>query len=67
MADASEIHIHSNSAEEVAFKLLKTIALIQGKAIHPLPQGSSAYDKKWLLDTYAECLLAVRSPQERDE
>jgi len=48
-----------NSAEDVAYKLLFDIIRNE--------RGSSTKvaDRKWFLDTYAECLLAVKYPKER--
>ena len=28
--------------------------------------GTKKTDRKWILDTYAECIIAVRAPQNRD-
>ena len=56
MADDAVVHTGGNTPEQVAYKLLHDIAAIEGKA---LP------DRRWLLDTYAECLLTVRNPDGR--
>jgi hypothetical protein len=49
-----------NSPEYVAYRLMIDIARVEKKAL-----GASAScqiaDRKWILDTYAECLRAVRS------
>lgn len=58
MADKSIVHIGENSPEEVALKLVQTIASIEGRSLHS--QGDHPADRKWLLDTYAECYFAVR-------
>lgn len=57
MADTSVVHIGENSPEQVAFKLMQLIAINEGKT------GSA--DRKWMLDTYAECLHVVRQPHLR--
>ncbi len=57
MADTSVVHIGENSPEQVAYKLLHEIAAIENT--------TGRRDRKWWLDTYAECLLAVRSPSSR--
>jgi hypothetical protein len=49
--------VGENSAEEVAYKLLFDIIRNE--------RGSKVSDRKWFLDTYAECLLAVKYPKER--
>ncbi len=58
MADAPVVHIGENSPEQVAFKLLGIIAMNEKK---PLTSTAGA-DRKWLLDTYAECLQTVKNP-----
>ena len=56
MADTS----HSDTPEYVAYRLLQHVADIEQKPI----SGSDATrtGRKWLLDTYAECLEAVKEP-----
>jgi hypothetical protein len=51
MADAPVVHIGENSPEQVAYKLYRDIRLEEKK---------SNADRKYVLDTYAECLEAVR-------
>lgn len=65
MADTPVVHIGENSPEQIAYKLLQTIASNEGKSLHSSVAGKSTADRKWLLDTYAECLLAVRAPHNR--
>jgi hypothetical protein len=69
MADsASVIHIGENSPEHVAYKLMERIAAIERKSLHNtenLRAGASAADRKWILDTYAECLKAAKDPYSR--
>lgn len=66
MADAPAVHIGENSPEEVAYKLLRTIASSEGKSLGSNLDKATA-ERKWLLDTYAECLLTVKQPQMRGE
>jgi hypothetical protein len=65
MSDAPVVHIGENSPEEVAYKLLKTVAANEGKSLLSSTSTRATADKKWLLDTYAECLLAVKHPNGR--
>lgn len=58
MADAPVVHIGENSPEMIAYRLLEHIANAEKKYLNNA-------DRKWLLDTYAECLEAVRDPQLR--
>jgi len=63
MADGTSIvHIGENSPEQVAYRLLQTIASNEKNSLFSSkPEGATA-DRKWLLDTYAECLTTVRTP-----
>ena len=62
MADAPVVHIGENSPEQVAYKLLQIIALNEGKHLQPSSAATNHPDKKWVLDTYAECLRVTRNP-----
>ena len=64
MTDVPVIHIGENSPEHVAYRLFLHIATAEGQGVmsgskNPHPT------KAWILNTYAECLRAVRSPYER--
>lgn len=63
MTDTAVVHIGENSPEEIAYRLLKTIASNEGKSLVSSMGGGATADRDWLLRTYAECLLAVRHPQ----
>jgi hypothetical protein len=66
MAEDRELHFGENSPEYVAFRLFREIAHAEDKAILGAGMGpSSKSDRKWILDTYAECLEAVRTPNAR--
>ncbi len=52
------VHIGENSPEEVAYKLLQNIASQEKRTL----VISTDAERKWLLDTYAECLITVRNP-----
>jgi hypothetical protein len=54
----SSVHIGDNSPEEIAFKLMHQIARLEGRAM--AMDGKTPADRKWVLDTYSECLAAVR-------
>jgi hypothetical protein len=63
MTDTSPVHIGENSPELVAYKLLQDIAAVEKRMLQPaqdLASGWKFADRKWILDTYAECLQAVR-------
>jgi hypothetical protein len=61
VAEAANVHIERNSPEEVAFKLLYEIAAAEGIQMR-LAGGSKKPDRQWILDAYAECIMAVREP-----
>lgn len=52
-------NIQAESAEAVALKLLGLIAACEGKAFHASPSTGQTADRKWVLDTYRECLNAA--------
>lgn len=61
MADQNVVHIGENSPEEVALKLVRLVADVEGRAFFRNPgNDKQAADRKWILDTYAECLKAVK-------
>jgi hypothetical protein len=52
------------SAEEVAYRLFMEIAHVEGMSTRERPSGGYT-DRRWILDTYAECLMAVTLPSKR--
>jgi hypothetical protein len=45
---------------------MEAIANVERKVLHHDPTtGELEADRRWILDTYAECLLAVKSPRKR--
>lgn len=60
MADPVESH-GSPSPEEVAYKLMYVVAWSENIDLDAWGKA----DRKWILDTYAECLLTVRNPASR--
>jgi hypothetical protein len=53
-----------SSAEEVAYRLFMEIAHVEGMSTRERPSGGYT-DRRWILDTYAECLMAVTAPSKR--
>ncbi len=49
-----------DSAEVVALALLERIARSEGRHFEIAPQQGSTADRQWILDTYFDCLSAVR-------
>jgi hypothetical protein len=50
--------------EHIAYNLMGAIAKQEGKSLNEKSDGARP-DRKWLLDTYAECMQAVREPSHR--
>jgi len=51
-----------SSPEQVAYRLMLLIATAEKKHFNPIfkmDSGFTQVDRKWLLDTYAECIDAV--------
>jgi hypothetical protein len=60
------VHIGENSPEHVAYKLMERIAEVEDGKLHRGSGGRhKVADKKWILDTYAECIRTVRAPSNR--
>jgi hypothetical protein len=60
MADSIDIH-GGQSPEEIAYKLLYLVSWGENIDL----EGWAKADRKWILDTYAECLLTVKNPGAR--
>lgn len=52
------------TTEAIALALLNAVLSVERKSLSHGEADSA--DREWLLDTYAECLLAITKPQERD-
>lgn len=60
MADVkSTTYVGEGSPQAVAFKLLKEVAAAEGKELTIGGVANERPDRKWILDTYAECLWAT--------
>jgi hypothetical protein len=59
-----ELMAYPETPEAAALRLLDIVAFVEGKRI-PGTQGSHDADRKWVLDTYTECLRAVTDPHGR--
>lgn len=61
MADnTTTLHVNENTPEEVAFKLLRIVASAEKKKIPGWVPGDDESDRKYILDLYAECIIAVK-------
>jgi hypothetical protein len=54
------VHITPNSPEKIAFDLMERVAFIEWKRIGRNQEYLTKTDRKYLLDTYAECLEAAK-------
>ena len=59
MADDTIVHIAENSPEQVAYKLLESIAFAEGKSLRADMTGQKA-DRAYILTTYWECWRVVQ-------
>lgn len=50
----------AGSAESVAYQMLRDIAFAERRDYRGLPAGENRVSKGWILNTYRECLAAVR-------
>jgi hypothetical protein len=58
MAEAQD-----NSPEYIAYRLMRDIAETEGKYFRPSErEPQKAITRKWILETYAECLMVVKDP-----
>jgi hypothetical protein len=64
MSDSKVVNAGENTPEEVAYKLFNEIAYVENIRVRNYG-GKETPSRKWILDTYAECLRAVRTPGSR--
>lgn len=57
------VNVGGHSPEQVAFQLLGIVAHGEGK--HLFGAHTPRAERDWILDTYAECLIAVKNPESR--
>jgi hypothetical protein len=67
MSESSPHEVKPNeySPEWIAYRLTQTIASNEGKSLWIDPNTPATTDRRWLLDTYAECLQTVKNPGKR--
>lgn len=58
MADQGVVHIGENSPEYVALRLFELIRTAENR-------GDNNSDRAYILNTYEECLLAIKNPHTR--
>jgi hypothetical protein len=56
----TSVRIHRNKSPSSFCTKSQTLIEMRGLS------GTKKTDRKWILDTYAECIIAVRAPQNRD-
>lgn len=59
MSDNAILHVGENSPEQVAYKLFLRIGLAEEK-LNISGNPTPGTDRKWILETYAECLAFVK-------
>jgi hypothetical protein len=66
MAEQPVVHIGENSPEQVAFRLMEMIAAVENVALsYSTDRERTSATREWILETYAECILAVKHAQKR--
>ena len=66
MSDQPNEHPSDESPESVAYRLMLLVADLESRTLHGNPaKDRTNADRQWILDTYAECLRAVKSPETR--
>lgn len=64
MSDAKVVNAGENTPERIAYLLFRDVMQTEGKATYKSDKAEQV-DRKYILDTYAECILAVARPWER--
>jgi hypothetical protein len=68
MADNAVVHIGENSAEHVAYRLMENIAAVEKRSLfHARDSERTVADRKWILDTYRDCIEAVKGGRTNDD
>jgi len=65
MSDTTILHTGENSPQYIAFRLLQEVAYAEKKELWKGASAAEKPDRKWILDTYSECLTAVQHPHMR--
>jgi hypothetical protein len=59
---APVVYVGENSPEQIAYRLMLDIASVERKVLHSNSGGEfTSADRKWILDTFAQCMNVVRS------
>ena len=61
-------HPTDSTPESIAYRLLIMVADLENKTLHgnPAKERTNA-DRQWILDTYADCLRAVKLAESRNK
>jgi len=66
MSEQANEHPTDESPESVAYRLMLLVADLESRTLHGNPaKDRTNADRQWILDTYAECLRAVKTPETR--
>ena len=61
MSEKPVVYVGENSPEQIAYKLMGHIAEVEKKVFRTAELGNSTVaGRKWILDTYSECLAAAK-------
>jgi hypothetical protein len=66
MSESAPEHPTDESPESVAYRLMLLVADLENRTLHGNPAKDRVNaDRQWILDTFAECLRAVKTPEQR--
>lgn len=65
MTNTENVLTGGKSQEQVALRLLKIVSNIEDRPLYRTNDIKNPADRKWLLDTYAECLSTVKGHRKR--
>jgi hypothetical protein len=65
MSDSKSYGAGDNTPEQIGYKLFVDVAIAENMRVKDYLGGDKVPDRKWILDTYAECLRTVQSPGAR--
>ena len=68
MADQPAMHIAENTPEHIAYRLLKDVMNLERMTLNAEPPtGWKTATRAYVLDTYLECIDAVRGLRKRSD
>ena len=61
-------HPTDSTPESIAYRLMVLVADLENRTLHGNPSKErTVADRQWILDTFADCLRAVKVPESRKQ